>query len=58
MWEAIVDTLINAGEVLNVYWPKLLASLVILIGGWGSGSPSWTSSQRRPGSRRSSRREA
>lgn len=34
MWEVIVDTLINAGEVLNVYWPKLLASLVILIGGW------------------------
>jgi len=34
MWEAIVDTLINAGEVLNAYWPKLVASLVILIGGW------------------------
>jgi hypothetical protein len=34
MWEAIVDTLVDAGVVLNVYWPKLVASLVILVGGW------------------------
>lgn len=34
MWEAIMNTLVDAGEVLNVYWPKLVASLVILVGGW------------------------
>ena len=34
MWEAILEPLTRFVEVLNTNWPKLVATLLLLIGGW------------------------
>ncbi len=34
MWEAIMEPLTRFVEVLNTNWPKLVATLLLLIGGW------------------------
>ncbi len=34
MWETIKDPLIQFADVINAHWPKILATLILLVGGW------------------------